>query len=173
MIYQYKWKDGSHHKVSAQVAGEECEKLESDGRLTPSNLVDASRPDDAPLHDEFEWDDTIAAESYRKVQASSIIRHVVVVTHPKQDTESEVRKYVPVPYRDKDDGKKKSRYVCTFKALTEPETREMVLRRAMNELEAFRRKYSSLKEMASVIAAIEQLGESGIADSPRLPAKEG
>lgn len=159
--------------MNAQIAGEECEKLERDGRLTPSNLVDASRPDDAPLHDEFEWDDTIAAESFRKVQASSIIRHVVVVTHPKKDVESEVRKYVPVQYHDDDENKRKSKYVCVFKALTEPETREMVLRRAMNELEAFRRKYSDLMELSVVIEAINQLGESGVADSPRLLAEEG
>ena len=43
---------------SAQVAGEVCERLEARGRLTPSDLVDESRAEDAPLHGMFTWDDS-------------------------------------------------------------------------------------------------------------------
>lgn len=46
--------------------------------LTPAAVVEASRPVDAPLHHRFEWDDSIAGEKYREVQAAQIIRSVKV-----------------------------------------------------------------------------------------------
>jgi hypothetical protein len=46
--------------------------------LTPAAVVEASRPADAPLHHRFEWDDSIAGERYREVQAAQIIRSVKV-----------------------------------------------------------------------------------------------
>ena len=71
-------KAGFHLRSDAQVVGEVCYELEKKGRLTPKELVDVSRPKDAPLHDEFEWNNTIAAEKYREVQAGYIIRSVAV-----------------------------------------------------------------------------------------------
>jgi hypothetical protein len=71
-------KKGFHLKTKPQVVGEVCMALERDGRLTPKNLVDVSRNKDAPLHNEFEWKDSIAAEKYREVQAGYIIRSVAV-----------------------------------------------------------------------------------------------
>ena len=38
----YEWREGSKHKVSAQVAGEVCAGLEQDGRLTAKDLVEVS-----------------------------------------------------------------------------------------------------------------------------------
>lgn len=66
--------------VPASVAGAELDRLraEGGGKLTSSAVVDAARPDDAPLHPAFEWDDAAAAERYRQHQASTLIRAVVV-----------------------------------------------------------------------------------------------
>jgi hypothetical protein len=61
----YKWKDAARLKTDAQTAGEICEKLEKNGGLTAKRLADESRPEDAPLHKEFEWNDATAAEAYR------------------------------------------------------------------------------------------------------------
>lgn len=52
--------------------------LERDGRLTVDDVVDAARDPDSPLHGEFEWDDTVAAELYRRTQARRLI---VTVRH--------------------------------------------------------------------------------------------
>ena len=65
-------------KTNPQIVGEVCQGLEQGGKLTPKNLVDASRDVNAPLHNEFEWRDGVAAEKYREVQAGYIIRSVVV-----------------------------------------------------------------------------------------------
>lgn len=52
------------------------------GVLTPKAVVEASRPKGAPLHDRFEWDNRLAGEKYREVQAAQLIRsvHITRVT---------------------------------------------------------------------------------------------
>src|SRR5574337_66181 len=81
---KYRWADGAGKRagrgVTAQVAGREIARIEArDGHVTSESLVDASRPDDAPLHPAFEWNDARAAERYRVHQASTLIRAVVTV----------------------------------------------------------------------------------------------
>lgn len=65
----YEWKEAAQIKADAQKAGEMLENLEKTVGLTPKNLVEASRDESAPLHNEFEWNDTKAAEKYRETQA--------------------------------------------------------------------------------------------------------
>lgn len=49
------------------------------GALTPRVVVDAAADEDHPLHDRLEWDDAIAGDRYRLVQAQEMIRSVRVV----------------------------------------------------------------------------------------------
>lgn len=163
MEYKHVWKSGSHHKVDPQVAGDECSRVEREVGLTPKNLVDASRPENAPLHSEFEWDDTLAAERYRETQASMIIMHLVTVEIDGKEV-PETRSYVSVPVRERSDGAPKNTYVNVYKALTEPEMKDVVLRRALSELRAFERKYRNMSELAGVFSAIGQL-ELDLSDS--------
>ncbi len=144
----YKWKSGSRVKCSAQAAGEVCEKLQRRGKLTPENLVDASRSEDAPLHGAFEWDDAIAAEKYRVTQASYIIRSIEVET---KYAEEPVRAFVPVTFKEK------TSYKGIEVVLKSEDGREQLLSRAMAELRAFERKYNSLEELAGVFAAIREV----------------
>ena len=52
MVFQ--WKQGARIKADAQQAGILCSKLETEGRLTAKALLDESRAEGSPLHDEFE-----------------------------------------------------------------------------------------------------------------------
>jgi len=145
----YQWKRGSYVGGDAQVAGEVCEMLERQGNLTPSALVDASRPDDAPLHGMFEWDDVVAGEKYREVQARGIVHSLeVIATSDMKPTKAFVSLRVAGQER---------RYESTEVALSAPDTRERVLKEAMAELRAFERKYSRFEELADVLAAIRQV----------------
>ena len=64
------------------------------GRLTPTQVVNAARDESSPLHSCFEWDDGLAAESWRIEQARELIRSVKVkVTY--EDVTFKVVKYVP------------------------------------------------------------------------------
>ena len=143
----YKVKSGARLPVSAQVAGEECERLESSGGLTPANLVNASRPDDAPLHGCFEWDDSVAAEKYRERQASYIIRSIEVSVERSSEP---VRAFVPVV----SENSREFRSIGVV--LRSSDSREALLDSAKRELMAFVRKYRALNELSDVFAAIEE-----------------
>ncbi len=73
------------NNVEAQDAGEELERInEKYGQTTASNVVDESRPEEAVLHEAFEWDDEVAAEKHRETQARSLIKTVRIIT-PDRD----------------------------------------------------------------------------------------
>lgn len=65
------------------------------GRLTPGLLLDVARDPVNPLHDRFEWDDSVAGEAYRKQQAHALIRSVRVTYAPatEQEPEKSVRAF--------------------------------------------------------------------------------
>ncbi len=158
----YKFKNGSRVKgVSAQVAGETCAQLESEGRLTPHDLVEASRPEDAPMHKAFEWNDAVAAERYRETQASYIIRSIVV---KPEVTNEPVRKFVSISNpisedmdEDMDEDEPRQTYRAIETVVSDESLRKQMLANAFSELAAFRRKYVSLSELADVFAAIDRL----------------
>ena len=150
----YKWTTGSRVKADAQTVGEICEQLEKNGGLTPKSLVDASRSEDAPLHNLFEWRDEIAAEKYRESQAGYLIRSIEVVT---VGTSEPVRAFMPVVIEQ--DSEKKS-YINIERAMSSNDTRKQVLDRALSELRAFKRKYQNFKELASVFKAIDSVERS-------------
>jgi hypothetical protein len=90
----YQWQKGYRAHVPAEVAAEELERIrDQHGKIEASTVVDLSRPDDAPLHPEFEWDDSRAAEEYRRDQARHMIRSIRVV---RQADEEPIRQYVNV-----------------------------------------------------------------------------
>ena len=146
----YKWKAGARAPVSAQVAGEVCERMSANGELTPKALVDASRPEDAPLHKVFEWDDAKAAERYRESQAAYIIRSIEV---KREDVTEPVRAFFTVPT----EGGTSYQYHSVDTILRSTDSRESLLEAAKRELEAFTHKYDQLVELAEVIEAAERL----------------
>jgi hypothetical protein len=50
-----------------------------DDGIKPRVVVDEARPPDSVLHPEFEWDDRVAGEEYRVVQARNLIRAVHII----------------------------------------------------------------------------------------------
>lgn len=69
------------------------------GKITPKMVVDAARDDDSALHNYFEWDDGVAAENYRMMQARTLLRSA----YHKVTTETisfNVVKYVRDPRAD-------------------------------------------------------------------------
>lgn len=143
---KYRFKKAACIKADAQVAGEICEALASEDKLTAKNLVEVSRPEDAPLHNAFEWNDTIAAEAYRENQARYIIRSVEIV----EEKAEPVRAFFNIEYKEPE-------YKHIDAILQCAGDRALLLARAMNELKAFEKKYSQLDELAEVFNAIRKL----------------
>lgn len=149
--YSYEFKVKGLQHVSAQTCGEVFEELEnSETGLTPQALVDVSRPEDAPLHDEFEWDDEAAAEAYRRDQARKMILNIVIVKADEEGNKKEpVRAYVSAPGG-------KGQYVAIQSALNNEVWKAHLLMEAKREMEQFVCKYKRIEELASVVDAIRE-----------------
>lgn len=146
MVYQ--WNPASRIKTDANVAGKVFEELESTVGLTAKTLLDASRSEDAPLHNEFEWDDAKAAESYREVQASYIIRSLCV------SAQDEIGEPVRAVFAVNGGG-----YESVTVIMQDVDKRSSLLDMALRELRSFERKYKILEELSEVFSAIDRLSE--------------
>lgn len=136
-------------KNSAEIAGPICQKLrESPQGLTPHSLVEASRDVNAPLHNEFEWNDSVAAEKFREQQAACIIRHLIIVrTDIEEVRKSHDRAFVST-------GENNTVYVPLDEALSTEKWKNNLLKQAKLDAERFVAKYNRLEELAGVIKEI-------------------
>lgn len=153
MIYQ--WTKTSHLRGDANRVGAQLEAIreENEGRLAPRDVVVAARPDGSPLHPFFEWRDTIAALKYREEQARSLIRSVAVIYDEAPDTP--VRAFVCVGDGEDDGGA----YQSTRIAMANQTDREYVLGRALRELDAWKKRYAHLTELAEVFSCLGCIGK--------------
>lgn len=149
----YKWRSGYRANVSAKAAGEVMEQLESEDALTPENLVNVSRPEDAPLHKAFDWNDETAAEKWRMEQAKSLIRHIEVVPMTVGNPEP-VRAFFPIRADKPETTYENIRFI-----VSDEDKRNEMLARAKSELKSFRVKYGQLKELKPVLDAIDRIAD--------------
>lgn len=149
----YEWKVNGIYKTDANVAGKVLEELNNTVGLTNENLVNASRPENAPLHNEFEWNDSIAAEKYRNVQAGKMINLLAVRIEEKNDELT--RAFYTLNAKIGSDGS----YENIRKIMVEPEKKNRLLDIALKELKQFRDKYKMLNELAEVFKAIDKVVE--------------
>lgn len=149
MIYQ--WKPFSCLKADAQAAGEQMEQLEQNGGLTPTRLLEANREVGTPLHDDFEWNDTVAAEKFRENQAAYIIRHLVVHETTSAQEPVAVRAFVRV-VEDQE-----PIYASFSRVLSDAELRGQMLDNAKADLLAFKTKYESLEELSAIFTLIREV----------------
>jgi len=128
-----------------------------DDKLTPEIILENAKSKSSPIHDYFIWDDTVAGERFRLLQAAMLMRTVkaLVETHP-QDKPKMVRAFVSVVTQSAD-GEASNVYVPLSVALKVEDYRDQMLENAFRDLRAFQRKYSVLKELAKVFDSIEQL----------------
>jgi hypothetical protein len=151
----YRWADRAHSPagISAQVAGEEIERVRSKlGFITPLELLDASRQRDSRLHSAFEWNDSVAGERYRQEQARHIIKAVIVEISQKDEGSVEVRAFVSV--RPETDSGKPS-FTSLGDAMADSDLREQVVIRAYQELRGWHKRYSVYQELAEAAREIE------------------
>lgn len=148
----YQWKSGTRTSTKAEIAGKVFKELEnSDAGLTAQSLVDASRPKDAPMHNDFEWNDSIAAEKFRNHQAGVLIASLEVIFTEAEDAQP-TRGYVSFKTEDK-----------TFESietvLLDVEKTNALFEMAMRELESFKRKYANLTEFKRLFDEINAIKE--------------
>ena len=150
MVYQ--WKKGSRIKADANAAGQQFEALSETVGLTAETVVDANRPADAVLHDEFEWDDPTAAEEWRKQQARHLMNCICIAARTGSDGEQQQEMTVRAFFNVEE-----STYEHIGVIFADEDKHAKLLASAKRELETFRSKYKTLKELAPVLAAIDEV----------------
>ena len=120
---------------------------DTEGVLTPLQVVEHAIEPDSPLHPYFEWDDTIAGHRFRLEQAGGLIRRCRIDVIISPESSVRVRKFSPVPHGDA------GQYMPTDEALSGA-SRDVVLQQARRELDALRRKYSALIDFDALLQSL-------------------
>lgn len=145
---------------------EELEKIAAKHKLLTAEIVlQHAVKKNSPLHDYFQWDDTQAAHEYRKVQASALIRRIKVEYHVTEEKSVKVRAWHNVQIETITKHSQKSEviteteergaYVSLDEVMNSQNYRNQLLAQCKIDIGAFRRKYSALSEVASIIAAMD------------------
>lgn len=144
MTMVYQWKPGTRWKTNPQIAGQRFADLveESDGVLTPEMIVEDARPVNSPLHDDFEWDDSAAADEWRQHTARMMIGSVVVVHTPEEKKEPTmpIRAFVNVR---QESGRG---YTTTARAVSDEELFSQLLDDTLRAINSYRMKLAAFKE---------------------------
>lgn len=175
---KYSYREGFSYKTPAQTVGGVLESIEASGqKITSESFLDASRPEESPTHEMFEWDDSIAAEKYRLQQSHRIINQIeVTITATERvvseikiiqndDSESKETPTVSTYYRTAFPNVLPKRtaetahFVPIETVLKNDDMRRQVLLNALGELKAFEKKYASFAEMFGVFDAIHKFAE--------------
>ena len=124
------------------------------GLLRPAAVVDAARDEKSPLHGAFEWDDTEAAQKYRLLQAQSLIRSFKVEIERNGQTHT-VPVFVGVS-TDRTGDKANNPYRMLEQVVKNPDLMAIAVQDALDQLEALRKRYAHLQELADVWAAVDK-----------------
>lgn len=142
-----KWKEGFHFYkgVEAQKVAEEIIGIGDEP--TPQQIVERARDADTELHKCFEWDNDVAAEKYRVVQARYLVHHLVIEEKQVPQDRPEIRVF----YKPE----KSAGYQQTKLIVKDEDKYAQLLKQAYAELRAFKVKYSCLQELAEIFALID------------------
>jgi hypothetical protein len=148
MKYAYRDHRGYPGLDPDRLAGELIRIRERNGVLTPEATVKEAKSPKSILHPHFEWDDSIAAEEFRKNQAREMIRSIYIVIEENPDWQ--------VPANINIQGSGERGYYPAADVMGSPEMRAEALRRVWESLSRLRRLYSHLEQFASIWAAVDE-----------------
>ena len=140
-------KPGTAQNIGALV--DEITQVHGNG-IDPDDLhdtiVERSRPEHSPTHDDFIWDDAAAAKVQRRDQARYYVRSIEV--QPSEEVYAD-RPYRQVVVLPKEDGS--SVYMKTEKVLADKGWREIYLDKAQRDIIGMQRRYEQLTELCAVL----------------------
>lgn len=156
------WTYDGKYKADPEAAYAEIQALET---ITPQNVVNLARSPESVIHNDFEWNDEIAGEKYRVIQAGNMIRSFVLIRdeEPTQGKESKGVVYsVEEPHpvgklRALHSTSKPHEYASCELFIENKDEYQILLGKAIAELEAFKRRYAMIAELEDVFNAINNL----------------
>ena len=155
-MLKYVFRDDEPLRIKAakdadpKVIGEALEEIRvrTGGELEPRAVVDSARSPNHPLHIHFEWDDKIAADSFRIDQARNIIRIIRVEDEATESGTS--RAFVSV------NGKHGRSYRTIEDVKRSADLQDALMAQAEKELKAFETRYRELKDVCQIVATARE-----------------
>ena len=143
-------------KSDAQLYGEALDKIsqENNGTVSPAGVVEKAKNTRNPLHRFFDWNDGDAAEKYRLWQARNLINHITIEIR-YDHTKKEQKAFFSVNSTP-DETKLNRTYITVERVLSEPQLRKQVLKRAFNEVEYWKSRYTQYNELEKIFKAIRE-----------------
>ena len=129
------------------------------GALTPQIVLDEARDPSHPLHHRFEWDDSLAAEKYRLLQAQKLLQ-----VRYRQETgngERDLRAFVvtrPEPEPNAVEAPS-SEYTPIEEVAVDPIARAILLNQMRRDWKTFKERYQGMAEFMEFMRL--QLGTDG------------
>lgn len=139
------WKIKGLYKASAEKVYSEIKELGES--FSPADIVEAAKDKNSELHKCFTWNDTVAAEKWRKQEARVLTANLVikVETSDKKTVNVRVVESTSTGY---------SPTAVVVKSKTDYAD---LLARAKAELQTFKVKYSVVEELQNIFEAIDEL----------------
>lgn len=143
------WKIGGIFKADAQQVAKEICSIGDE--CSPQDIVVFARDERSELHKCFEWDDSIAGERYREIQAQKVLRTLVITREAEESKEPvQCRLFVNT-------GDNSGNYKPLPVVVRKQDEYERLLEMAKRELQAFKKKYAVLAELEGVFLEIDNL----------------
>ena len=138
---------GTGFRGNAEAVYHEIQTLGNS--YTPDDIVELAKDESTELHKCFEWDDTIAAEKWRKHTARLICCSLQVVVE-KEEKE-------PVTYRLIQIDRSEQAYKPVMMTVRNDDEYGRLLKQAKLELKAFKERYKKITELETVIDEIDRI----------------
>lgn len=161
IIKTYMARPGSHlTNKDAQRVGAFFDKTFGDKSFTPEQVVEHARPKDSPIHDDFDWDVSVAAEKWNLHQARQLIGSVMLVEE-REGERITSRAYHHVIERTLMG--KSSVYISDHVVWQRDELSVQVIERAKREFLNWQRRYDNYAELREW--ALEELKKKVVAEA--------
>lgn len=128
-------------------------KKQHSGALRPEDVVENAKSNVSPLHRYFDWDDTVASEKYRRLQAQNLITAVVIISD-EQPSHATMRAFVTTKT---DDSQSDVPCVRLREAISREDYRSILLNKAHDDLRAWRENYKEYKGFSDFFQEVDKV----------------
>ena len=151
MVKEYSWKIKGFISADANKVGQELEIIEQNDELNPKAVVEYARTHtDSELYNVFDWNDSSAAEKYRRDVASRVISsiRVEIIKDDKKRTNKPIKAFVQTA--------RLQNYEPIEVFVQDLDKYQMLLEKAYRELNVVKDKYTELSEIQELLKDIPE-----------------
>lgn len=151
MVKEYSWKVKGFITADANKVGKELETIEQNDELNSQAVVNYARSHtDSELYTIFDWDDSSAAEKYRRSVASGIISsiRVEIIEEKGKKTKTPIRAFVQTA--------RLQNYEPIEVVVQDTDKYQLLLEKAYRELNGVKDRYTELSEIQDLLKDIPE-----------------